>query len=94
MKVVYKLPLGYLLGSDKIWNHLLLQFFWPGMHQEALDFCKSCPESQWVDPGRPQKVLLVLIPLTVEPFKQVVISIMMPHEKSTARYQYILVLMD
>lgn len=81
-------PLGGHLGQNKTEAHLLRCFYWLGIHREISDSCGSCPECQFLAPGKPLLALLVPLPLVETLFERVAMDIMGLLLKSSVGYQY------
>ena len=71
-------------------------FFWPGLRQDVIRFCRSCDVCQrTVKRGSVRKVPLGSMPLIDTPFKRVAVDIIGPIvPPSVAGHRYILTLVD
>ncbi|XP_053873204.1 uncharacterized protein LOC128831095, partial [Malaclemys terrapin pileata] len=94
MKLAHDVPAAGHLGHDKTLARILGRFFWPGVYQDVKDYCKSCPECQLAAPAQTPKAPLVPMPLMETPFERVAMDLVGPLPKSSAGFQYILVMMD
>ncbi|XP_053872984.1 uncharacterized protein LOC128831041, partial [Malaclemys terrapin pileata] len=94
MKLAHDVPAAGHLGHDKTLARILGRFFWPGVYQDVKDYCKSCPECQLAAPAQTPKAPLVPMPLMETPFERVAVDLVGPLPKSSAGFQYILVMMD
>ena len=84
------------LGAKKTEVRILPNFFWSGLRQDVIRFCRSCDVCQrTVKRGSVKKVLLGSMPLIDTPFKRVVVDIVGPiAPPSEAGHRYILTLVD
>ena len=64
------------LGAKKTEVRILPNFFWPGLHQDVIGFCRSCDVCQrTVKKGNVKKVPLGSMPLIDTRFKRVAVDI-------------------
>ena len=84
------------LGAKKTEVRILPNFFWPGLRQDVIRFCRSCDLCQRiVKRGSIKKVPLGTMPLIDSPFKRVAVDIVGPiAPPSEAGHRYILTLVD
>ena len=84
------------LGAKKTEVRILPNFFWPGLRQDVIRFCRSCDVCQrTVKMGSVKKVPLGSMPLIDTPFKRVAVDIVGPiAPPSEAGHRYILTLVD
>ena len=84
------------LGAKKTEVRILPNFFWPGLRQDVIRFCRSCEVCQrTVKRGSVKKVPLGSMPLIDTPFKRVAVDIVGPiAPPSEAGHRYILTLVD
>ena len=84
------------LGAKKTEVRILPNFFWPGLRQDVIRFCRSCDVCQrTVKRGSVRKVPLGSMPLIDTPFKRVAVDIVGPiAPPSEAGHRYILTLVD
>ena len=67
---------GGHLGAKKTEVRIFLNFFWPGLRQDIIRFCRSCDVCQrTVKKGIVKKVSLGSMPLIDMPFKRVAVDI-------------------
>ena len=67
------------LGAKKTEVRILPNFFWPGLRQDVIRFCRSCDVCQrTVKRGSVGKVPLGSMPLIDTPFKRVAVDIVGP----------------
>ena len=94
MQLAHTHILGAHLGVEKTKERILQRFFWPGIHREVENFCRSCPECQVTAPKPRYKSPLIPLPIIETPFEKVGLDIVGPLPKSARGHQYILVLVD
>ena len=84
------------LGAKKTEVRILPNFFWPGLSQDIIRFCRSCDVCQrTVKRGSVKKVSLGSMPLIDTQFKRVAVDIVGPiAPPSEAGHRYILTLVD
>uniref|UniRef100_A0A8D0DEN8 Gypsy retrotransposon integrase-like protein 1 n=1 Tax=Sander lucioperca TaxID=283035 RepID=A0A8D0DEN8_SANLU len=87
-------PLGAHLGVEKTKERIMQRFFWPGVHKEIENYCRSCPECQQVAPKPTYKKTLIPLPIIETPFERIGLDIVGPLPKSSRGHQYILVILD
>ena len=96
MSVNYESAFSGHLGAKKTEVRILPNFFWPGLRQDVIRFCRSCDVCQrTVKRGSVRKVPLGSMPLIDTPFKRVAVDIVRPiAPPSEAGHRYILTLVD
>ena len=68
---------GHLVAKTEV--RILLNFFWPGLRQDVIRFCRSCDVCQrTVKGGIVKKVPLGSMTLINTPFKRVAVDIVEP----------------
>ena len=84
------------LGAKKTEVRILPNFFWPGLRQDIIRFCRSCDVChRTIRKGSVKKVPLGSMPLNYTPFKRVAVDIVRPiAPPSEAGHRYILTLVD
>ena len=84
------------LGAKKTEVRILPNFFWPGLLQDVIRFCRSCDVCQrTVKRGSVKKVPLGSMPLIDTPFKRLAVDIVGPiAPPCEAGHRYILTLVD
>ncbi|KAJ8019561.1 hypothetical protein HOLleu_41205 [Holothuria leucospilota] len=96
LKVAHDLPMSGHLGVRKTQDRILRHFFWPRIHRDVSDYCRSCPTCQLV--GKPnqkiQNAPLMPIPAMGQPFERVLIDCVGPLPKTRSGFMYILTIMD
>ena len=87
--------IGYL-RAKKTEVRILPNFFWPGLRQDVIRFCRSCDVCQrTVKRGSVKKVPIGSMPLTDTPFKRIGVDTVSPiTPQSEAVHWYIFTLVD
>ncbi|XP_030262315.1 uncharacterized protein LOC115574830 isoform X1 [Sparus aurata] len=73
--------MGAHLGVEKTKERVLQRFFWPGVHKEVENYCRSCPECQVNAPTQTYRSPLVPLPIIETPFERVGMYIVGPFTK-------------
>ena len=83
------------MGISKTYQRILSHFFWPGLKNDVVNYCRSCHTCQIV--GKPNQVIppapLLPIPAFHEPFSRVLIDCVGPLPKSRSGNMYLLTIM-
>ena len=94
MGVAHGSLFGGHLGVKKTEDQIQTKFFWPGLHEDVIRFCRSCDVCQKiVARGSVPRALLGDMPLNDQPFKRRAIDLVGPMA-SDKRHRYILILVD
>ena len=96
MKIAHESLLAGHLGISKTEFKILTQFYWPGIHQDIVHFCRSCDVCQrTIQKGKVVKAPLGKVPLIDTPFKRIALDLVGPiHPPSDRGNRYILTIMD
>ena len=96
MQVAQDSLLGGHLGTKKIRERILTNFYWPVLNRDVTNFCKTCDIYQkTVHKGTVHKVPLEQMPVIDLPFKRVAVDIIGPIDPpSESGHRYILTLVD
>ena len=96
MRVAHDLPMSGDLGVRKTQDRILQHFYWPGIHKEVTEFCKTCHVCQMVGkPTQPVKVApLIPIPARGSPFDTIIIDCVGPLPTTRSGNSYLLTIMD
>lgn len=76
----------------RTFTRVLEVFFWPGVSQDAVRFCHTCPLCQVATRRGPAKAPLNPMPIIDTTFKHITMNLV--GTRSSWGFQYILVLMD
>ena len=83
------------LGVNKTYQKILNHFFWPKLHKDVVQYCRSCHTCQVV--GKPNQTIpkapLKPIPVFGEPFSRIMIDCVGPLPKTRSGNQYLLTMM-
>ena len=96
LKLAHGVPTAGHLGIRKTQAKVQQHFYWPKMHRDIVNFCKTCHACQMG--GKPNQVIpkapLIPIPAFEEPFTRVLIDCVGPLPKTKKGNQYLLTIMD
>lgn len=83
-------------GSGKTLSHILMNFYWPGVHTDTTKFCQSCDSCQRTIPkGKTRKVPLQPMPTIGAAFSRVAVDLIGPIAPMSERgHRYIFTLVD
>ena len=87
-------PFGGHLGRKKIFRRISKHFYWPSMHQDIADKCRSCETCQRCRQHHIPRAPMVPLPVVTEPFSRVAMDIVGPLPRSRSGNRYVLVLCD
>ena len=84
------------MGVKKTEDRILINFYWPGIYQDVVSFCRSCNVRQrTVSKGRVAKIPLGKMPLMDLPFKRVAVDLIDPITPASDKgHRYVLTLVD
>lgn len=95
MKIAHDTPMARHLGVTKTAGRILQHFFWPGLRQDVVKYCKTCHACQLT--GKPNHKIphapLKPIPSFNEPFSRVIVDCVGPLPKTKSGCQYLLTIM-
>ena len=94
LKLAHEIPLAGHLGKDKTAKRILQRFYWPTLHKDVAEFCRSCEQCQKSARHRAPKVPLVPLPVVTEPFRRIAMDVVGPLPRSRCGNRHILVLCD
>ena len=86
--------LGAHLGMDKTREGVLARFYWPGVKEDVVRYCQSCPECQRMAPRPTVRNPLIPMPIIEVPFDRIALDIVCPLPKTSRGHRYILVIVD
>uniref|UniRef100_A0A7N6BLW2 Gypsy retrotransposon integrase-like protein 1 n=1 Tax=Anabas testudineus TaxID=64144 RepID=A0A7N6BLW2_ANATE len=90
----HSIPWAGHLGKHKTTARIRRHFYWPGLHRDVAQFCKSCPQCQKTFARVPSRAPLYPLPIIGTPFERLGMDIVGPVEKSKAGNRYMLVITD
>ena len=96
MELAHDSILGGHLGVKKTTDRVLTNFFWPGIHEDIVRYCRSCDICQkTVKKGSVQKVPVQQTPIIDTPFKRCAVDLIGPISPPSEKgHRYILTLVD
>ena len=96
MKLAHESLLSGHLGIARTYYKVFSEFYWPGIHQDVTNYCRSCDICQrTLDKGRVTPVPLGKVPLIDVPFHHVAMDLIGPLHPATDRgNRFILTVVD
>ena len=95
LNLAHSIPWSGHLGQQKTLDRIATRFYWPGVYQEVVAFCRSCPTCQVTSRSkRGMKAPLVNLPIIDIPFTRIAMDVVGPLDNSRAGHRYILVICD
>ena len=94
IKLAHEIPLAGHLGKDKTAKRILQRFYWPTVHKDVTEFCRSCEQCQKSTKRREPRAPLIPLPIVSEPFRRIAMDVVGPLPRSRSGNRYILVLCD
>lgn len=94
LHLAHTVPWAGHLGQQKTYMRLGSRFFWPTMFTDVKYFCTTCPDCQVTTHIKAKQVPLHPLPIISTPFRCIAMDVVVPLEKSSSVYQYILVICD
>ena len=95
LSLAHETPMAGHLGIKKTYRKILNHFYWPGIQKDVKHFCRTCHTCQMIGKlnQRPPPAPLKPIPVSAEPFSQVIIDCVGPLPKTKEGNQYLLTIM-
>lgn len=82
-------------GPSKTLTKVLSYYYWPTVHKDVFNFCRSCVKCQQRKrPARYNKEPLVNLPISQTPFEMVAVDVLGPLPQTYEGNRYIIVFMD
>ena len=75
IKLAHEIPLAGYLGKDKTAKRILQRFYWPTVHKDVAEFCRSCEQCQKSTKRREPKAPLIPLPIVSEPFRRIAMDV-------------------
>ena len=96
LRLAHDIPLAGHLGIAKTRSRLSHAFFWPRLHAEVREYCRTCETCQKVGKtGDHPKASLQPLPIIREPFSRIAVDIIGPLARPSATgKKYILTVVD
>uniref|UniRef100_A0AAR2M2K3 Gypsy retrotransposon integrase-like protein 1 n=1 Tax=Pygocentrus nattereri TaxID=42514 RepID=A0AAR2M2K3_PYGNA len=95
LKMGHSEPWAGHLGQDKTLNRIAARFFWPRLHLDVVEFCRTCPQCQLTAPQKKSdRVPMINMPIIDVPFSRIAMDVVGPLPRSRTGNRYILVISD
>ena len=96
LMMAHDIPLAGHLGIRKTQSRILQHFYWPKLHKDVVDFCKTCHTCQIIGKSQPavKPAPLIPIPAFDEPFTRVLVDCVGPLPTTKSGYRFLLTIMD
>ena len=91
LDLAHNIPLAGHMGKNKTAQRILQWFYWPTLHRDVAEFCRSCPECQKTSNWKGRPAPLISLPIIGEPFQRIAMDIMGPLPRSHSGKRYVLV---
>ena len=78
LTLAHSIPLAGHLCKKKTTDRILQRFYWPTIHRDVAEFCRTCEACQKSSGRRAARVPLVPLPVISQPFKRIAIDIIGP----------------
>lgn len=78
LRFAHKQPWAGHLGTAKMLARVLERFFWPAMHPEVKQYCRSCPLCQQLFSQLPERAPLKPLPIMDHPFQRIAMDFVGP----------------
>ena len=94
LQLAYTVPLGGHLGKKKMTARVMRRFYWPTLHRDVADFCRSCEQCQKSSHQKVPRAPMIPLPVIGEPFERIAMDGVGPLPRSCSGHRYILVICD
>ena len=94
MSLAHSIPLAGHLGKKKTTNRVLQRFYWPTIHRDIAEFCRTCESCQKCSSRKGVRAPLVPLPIISQPFERITMDIVGPLPRSRLGNRYVLVICD
>ncbi|XP_076844741.1 uncharacterized protein LOC143489530 [Brachyhypopomus gauderio] len=95
LKMAHSEPWAGHLGQAKTLSRIASRFFWPRVHLDVAEWCRTCPECQLSAPQQSaDRVPMINMPIIEEPFARIAMDVVGPLPRSRGGNRYILVVCD
>ena len=94
MSLAHSIPLAGHLGKKKTTDRVLQRFYWPTIHRDIAEFCRTCESCQKCSSRKGVRAPLVPLPIISQPFERIAIDIVSPLPRSRLGNRYVLVICD
>ena len=94
MTLAHDIPMAGHLGKKKTADRILQRFYWPSLHRDVAEHCRSCEQCQKSSPRQTSKAPLIPLPIMETPFQRIAMDIVGPLPRSSSGKRFILVICD
>ena len=94
LELAHAIPLAGHLGKKKTTERITRRFYWPTLHRDIADYCRSCETCQKFRRQQPPQAPMIPLPIVDEPFARIAMDIVGPLPRSRAGNRYVLVICD
>lgn len=94
LELAHSIPMGGHLGKKKTTSRIQQRFYWPTIHRDVADFCRSCEVCQKFRRQQKTKAPMMPLPVIAEPFQRIAMDIVGPLPRSRSGNRYVLVVCD
>ncbi|KAL2089275.1 hypothetical protein ACEWY4_013963 [Coilia grayii] len=96
LRLAHEKPMAGHLGIRKTQERVLRHFYWPKVHDDVVEFCRTCHACQMV--GKPNQCIpaapLKPLPVVEEPFSRVLVDCVGPLPKTKKGNEFLITIMD
>ena len=78
LELAHSIPMGGHLGKKKTTSRIQQRFYWPTIHRDVADFCRSCEVCQKFRRQQKTKAPMMPLPVIAEPFQRIAMDIVGP----------------
>ena len=96
LRVAHDIPLAGHLGIRKTQSRIMQHFYWPKLHKDVVNYCKTCHTCQMIGKSHPSVKPAPLIPVPAfdQPFSKVLVDCVGPLPRTKSGHNYLLTIMD
>ena len=94
LQLAHTVPLEGHLGKKKTTARVMRRFYWPTLHRDVADFCRSCEQCQKSSHQKVPHAPMVPLPIIGEPFECIAMDVVGPLPHSHSGHPYVLVICD
>ena len=94
LQLAHTVPLGGHLGKKKTTACVMRRFYWPTLHRDVSDFCRSCEQCQKSSHQKVPRAPMVPLPIIGEPFERIAMDVVGPLPRSRGGHRYVLAICD
>ena len=94
LELAHSIPMGGHLGKKKTTSRIQQRFYWPTIHHDVADFCRSCEVCQKFRRQQKTNAPMMPFPVIAEPFQRIAMDIVGPLPRSRSGNRYVLVVCD